>query len=454
MPVEEAQRSVTSGKTMHVRHYVLERIERGEWQTGEPLPGARDLAAAIGVSFVKVQQALESLAVDGVLELRPRVGTFVRPGWRERVLRDHLSVFNRRSYLPWIAGMEAILARELPGLRLTDVFPDSMFEIKTVLHVQQHHDRYLDLAALAGPALAAGGPLFEAAFAPARIGTRLMGVPIIASPRVMLFNPALLRRHGCPLPAVGWGWDDLHDLVRRLVAVMDPGLVLDWTSRPYCWLSVVRRAGGRLFTAVGEDPVAVDSPETIRGLELFRALGALLGPRPLDQERFTAAFVAGEAALSIGTRQSMSLLRLRGADGWGCVPLPVIAGGCDTTAQAADLACVRDTCTDPELARRFVALMVSPTVQDHLGALRYGMPVRRASAMASLDLGDPREVQVLGEMQRMSSEPCQESADLARLVIGGATRILDCSDDIARDCRELARAARLHRAAHRHQARY
>ncbi|MCK6488191.1 MAG: extracellular solute-binding protein [Planctomycetes bacterium] len=454
MPVEEPQRPVPSGKTVHVRHYVLERIERGEWQAGEPLPGARDLAAAIGVSFVKVQQALESLAVDGVLELRPRVGTFVRPGWRDRVLRDHLSVFNRRPNLPWIAGMEAILARELPGLRLTDVFPGSMFEIKTVLHVQQHHDRYLDLAPLAGPALAGCGPVFDAAFAPARIGNRLMGIPIIASPRVMLFNPGVLRRHGCPLPAAGWGWDDLHDLVRRLVAVMDPGLVLDWTSRPYCWLNVVRRAGGRLFTAAGGDPVAVDSPETIRGLELFRALGALLGPRPFDQERFTAAFVAGEAALSIGTRQSMSLLRLRGADGWGSVPLPVIAGGCDTTAQAADLACVRDTCTDPELARRFVSLMLSPTVQDHLASLRYGVPVRQASAMASLDLGDPREVLVLGEMQRMSSEPCQESADLARLVIGGATRILDHSDDIARDCRELARAARLHRAAHGYEAGY
>lgn len=438
-------------RTAQVRHYVLARIERGEWREGEPLPGARDLAAATGVSFLKVQQALETLVLDGVLATRARIGTFVRPGWAQRALRDHLSVFNRRPLLPWIEGVEAALARELPDLRITDAFPRAVFEIKTLLHAQLHHDHYLDLGEIAAGALADAGPVNEAALAPCRMGARLIGVPVIASPRVTVFNPEVLRRHGCPLPAPGWNWDDFMDLVRRLAAVMDPSLVLDWINQPFAWLNLVRRAGGRLFTSDPADPVAVDHPRTVLGLRLFRELGEVLGRPGLDYGAFTDAFAAGEAALSLAPRQFTALLRRRGCTSWDCAPLPAIPGGSDTSGQAADLVCVRDTCTDPEAAQRFLAAMLSPAVQNHFGALGYGVPLRRASAMHSFDPGDARDRLWFDQLGRMSAEPAQESADLARLVVQGVTRLLDVSRDLERDAAELARAARLHHAIRRHR---
>lgn len=442
-----------AGKTVHVRQHVLDRIESGEWPIGAALPGARDLAAALGISFVKVQQAMETLALDGVIEIRPRIGAFVRPGWRDRVLRDNLSVFNRRQLLPWVDGLEAILATEMPGLRLTDAFPHGMVEISTVLNVQRHHDHYLDLSSLLPDVLAATGPVFAQAFAPGRVQGRVVGVPIIASPRFLCFNPEVLTRHGCELPTPGWTWDQFMATVRRLAAAMDPILILDWLCQPHFWLNIVRRAGGRLFNETGEDPIAVDSPETRRGLHLFRELSDALGRPDHRQEAFTVAFARGEAAMAMGTRQFTAALRQRGWDGWSAAPMPLIPGGADTTSQAGDLICIRDTCTDPEFARRLITLMLSPTVQGHLAALRYGVPVRKSSAMESLDLNDPRELLVLSEMDRMSCEPCQPSADLARLVIDGVTRILDSSDDIDRDASELARAARLHLAVQRHAAR-
>lgn len=437
-------------KSVHVRHHVLERIEAGTWPVGGALPGARDLAGELGISFLTVQQALESLAADGVLELRPRIGTFVRAGWQDRVLRDNLSVFNLRRHLPWIDGLSAILAREMPDLRLTDAFPRGVLEIKTLLHAQQHHDHYLDLSGVVDAAVAASGPVYTAPFAPCRVDGRLIGVPVIASPRVVCFNPGLLRRHGCALPAPGWTWDDLMATVRRLAGVMDPGLIVDWATLPHCWLNIVRRAGGALFTGDDRDPIALDRPETRHGLRLCRELADALGRCGHDQGRFTDAFAASEAALALAPRQFMSALRQRGADGWDVAPLPAIPGGADTSGMAADLVCVRDTCTDPQLAARFVALMLSPAVQDHLAGLGYGIQMRKASAMQAIDLADPRELRILAEMERTSAEPCQASADLARFVINGVTRILDESDDIDRDALELARAARLHAAVGRH----
>jgi hypothetical protein len=440
-----------AGKTAHVRQYVLDRIESGEWRVGVALPGARDLAATLGISFVKVQQALETLALDGVIEIRPRIGAFVRRGWRDCVLRDNLSVFNKRRHLPWVDGLQEILASEMPGLRLTDAFPQSMVEITNVLNLQRHHDHYLDLSGVLAAVREQCGPLFEQAFAPCRAGAKVVGVPIIASPRFLCFNPAVLQRHGCALPRAGWTWDEFMATVRRLAQVMEPALVLDWVGLPFYWLNIVRRAGGQLFDATAADPIAVDRPATIRGLHLFRELSDALGRPAHDQETFSDAFARGEAAMAIGTRQFTAALRLRGWDGWAAVPLPLIPGGCDTTSQAGDLACVHNTCTDPEFAKRFIALMLSSAVQSYLGGLRYGVPVRQHDAMASLDLADPREVLVLTEMGRMSCEPCLPSAEVARLVIDGVTRILDVSDDIARDVHELARAARLLLAVQGHR---
>lgn len=438
------------GKTAQIRQYVLERIERGEWAPGAALPGARDLAVRLGISFVKVQQGLETLALDGVLETRARVGTFVREDWRERVLRDGISVFNERRNLPWADGLERILRRAMPGIRLTDAFPRSMLEIKTVLHVQMNHDHYLDLSGVLDQAMADVGPVFGEAFAPCRVGRRVVGVPVIASPRFVCFNPGVLRRHGCPPPAAGWTWDDFLGMVRRLARAMDPALVLDWAPLPYFWLNIVLRAGGRIFDAGAADPVVFDDARTRLGLRLARELGDALG-RPLhDLPTFLDAFAGEKAAMAIGTRQFTAQLRKRGWDGWQAAPLPLIPGGIDTSSQAADLACVRDSCADPDLARRFITLMLSQPVQDLLADLRYGIPIRKTSALRTLDLGDARETLVLGELGKMTALPCMEQADLTRFVLRGLTRILDVSTDLDADTVALAAAARLHRAANAH----
>ncbi|GAA4489443.1 PLP-dependent aminotransferase family protein [Rhodococcus olei] len=60
-----------------VEHAIRESIARGSLPQGARLPSTRELAAELGVARNTVVAALDSLIAEGVLETRPRAGTFV-----------------------------------------------------------------------------------------------------------------------------------------------------------------------------------------------------------------------------------------------------------------------------------------------------------------------------------------------------------------------------------------
>src|SRR5919112_270023 len=64
------------------RIYLLlrERILNGALEPGSRLPGELSIAAEYGVSRVTVRRALDTLAVDDLIDRRPGSGTFVREG--------------------------------------------------------------------------------------------------------------------------------------------------------------------------------------------------------------------------------------------------------------------------------------------------------------------------------------------------------------------------------------
>ena len=55
------------------------RIVAGAWSTGAPLPNEDDLAAELGVSRTVLREAIKVLQAKGLVEVRPRTGTRVRP---------------------------------------------------------------------------------------------------------------------------------------------------------------------------------------------------------------------------------------------------------------------------------------------------------------------------------------------------------------------------------------
>ena len=55
------------------------RIVGGAWEGGTPLPNEDELAAELGVSRTVVREAVKALQAKGLVEVRPKTGTRVRP---------------------------------------------------------------------------------------------------------------------------------------------------------------------------------------------------------------------------------------------------------------------------------------------------------------------------------------------------------------------------------------
>ena len=55
------------------------RIVGGAWEGGAPLPNEDELAAELGVSRTVVREAIKALQAKGLVEVRPKTGTRVRP---------------------------------------------------------------------------------------------------------------------------------------------------------------------------------------------------------------------------------------------------------------------------------------------------------------------------------------------------------------------------------------
>lgn len=62
-----------------VVHEIGRRILRGEWQSGHPLPSEGELTTELNVSRTVLREAIKVLASKGLVEVRTRTGTRVRP---------------------------------------------------------------------------------------------------------------------------------------------------------------------------------------------------------------------------------------------------------------------------------------------------------------------------------------------------------------------------------------
>ncbi|RMD73539.1 MAG: extracellular solute-binding protein, partial [Lentisphaerae bacterium] len=330
-----------NSKTFIVRHYILNLIERGTLKTGDQVEPARQLAQRLGISFLKTQQAIQSLVQDGILETRGRKGVFVQKNWQERTLGENVSMFRQPEAFPWMPGLTEILAERVPGIRFTYHFRECMIELRTTLHLFEHADEYLDLRPILESCYPGENDFFSEAIRPFREGERILGIPFAFSPRVIYYNPHLFKRHGCPLPQADWSWEDFMECLRRLRRELPPEKILNWQAMAYYWLNFVYRAGGRLFVhhqEGGQPELQLDSPRSKRGLAAFLELGEVLNFRT-QTSIVRDAFLRGEAAMYFEGRQFLNHLMTAGYEEWEAVPMPHFTDGEDVTSQSSDVLC-------------------------------------------------------------------------------------------------------------------
>ncbi|MFA6102971.1 MAG: extracellular solute-binding protein [Victivallaceae bacterium] len=435
-------------KITSTRNYILDLLESGKLKGGDKLPGARVIASSIKVSFVKIQQALDKLVQDGILETIPRQGTFVQRNWNTRILQTNFTLYKKN--LPWADCFEELLADRIPQLRLCRKFPQSVFELRTTIDVQNNRNNYLDLQPVLDRIYPDKSLFFSHPFKNFYVDRKLVGIPFIFSPRVMFYNPKLLKKYGCSEPRLGWTWEEFIQSVRKMRARNIHGTeIFNWGTGMFLWINFIFRAGGCLISSSPSDPVAIDHPQTRYGLQLYTELlhelnisydeVVSLG----DNFDYIEQFTAGKLAFMVSVREALTDFRHAGFDDWQTVPLPVIEGGADITAQATDLICVRKSCTDLALVEKFVRFMLSEEAQDFIGMEKYGIPIRKSSAFKSIDTESSRDMLFLSETNKISAQYNINSPELSSMIEEGIIRIWRDNLDLAQATGVLAQAIRL-----------
>ncbi|MAX24648.1 MAG: hypothetical protein CMJ19_09110 [Phycisphaeraceae bacterium] len=429
-----------NNKTSQVRHHILDQLEAGTLKAGDRLPGARELALQLDISFLKVQQAIEGLCRDGVLEVLNRRGTYVQKTWANCVLPENISIFRMQNEFPWLAGIRQRIEEHLPGVRFTNAFPVGAMELKTTYHVQSHWDQYQDLSEILEECYPDMDDFFSQPFEAGRIGDKLIGIPFIFSPRVVFFNPTLFEKANCPLPNDNWTWDEFLTIVRKLSEVYPAEQIVNCHNGPFYWMNFIMRAGGKLVDASVDNPVQIDSPKTRQGMRYYRELRELLGVDNLWETPNT--FKRGKCAMYISERQYVHQMNHVDFDDWQTVSLPNFPGGKNITTQATDLLCIHKASTNPQAAREYIRLMLSDTVQDWIAREKYGIPIRKSSAFKSLDLTNPRDAIFAREISNISAEYNLKYPHLTQTIIQGITQMLNDDRDIDQAARDLANLAR------------
>ena len=67
------------------QQYLLGLIEHGTYEPGEQLPSEKELSVKLGISRSTLREALLNLEQEGIVIRRHGVGTFVAPGYEQRL---------------------------------------------------------------------------------------------------------------------------------------------------------------------------------------------------------------------------------------------------------------------------------------------------------------------------------------------------------------------------------
>jgi ABC-type glycerol-3-phosphate transport system substrate-binding protein/DNA-binding transcriptional regulator YhcF (GntR family) len=430
-------------KVSQVLDFIIEQLEAGKLKGGDKLPGSREIAGELKISLAKIQQSLNLLVKEGILESFPRRGTFVQHNWNERILQHNMSLFTEEERLPWLSMLKEALSREIPELRISRAFPKSVFEIRTTWTVQSEQANYMDLSQILRECYPDETEFFTHPFKTFYIGRKLCGIPIIFSPRVIFYNFEILEKAGCQVPSNNWTWSDFISYIQKIKQAVPGGSLINWRPEPHLFMNIIFRAGGELLSSDSQNPIMIDHPKTRLGLKLFRELRETMELKiPDDYEKLKKeSFFKGKMAFMISAREDLPFIEKAGFK-WGTVPLPRIEGGLDITAQATDLLCVRNSCTDMNIVRKLIRFMLSEKFQDYIGKIKYGIPIRKSSAIKSVSMEDLRDFLFMAEAPKITAGYNIDSPELAMMIRDGIAQILETDVDIDISTKKLTDAVR------------
>jgi DNA-binding transcriptional regulator YhcF (GntR family) len=424
-------------KSFKAYNYLLKQLESGLWDDGSKFPGARKLALDAGCGFPLMQTVIEILCQQGILVTKPRSGTYVVKNWRQRLLANNIFIAQ--------PALREIIARKnsLPdGLRISKEFDIGMFELRVSHYLLSNHEEYHDLAEIFEELYPDKSAFFQKAIAPFYVGNKLCGIPFIFSPRIILCNRKMFEKASCPLPEENWNWEDFIETIKKLKKKFPDRNIMSLTDSINHWSTFLFRFGGQIYVPESDDPVRIDHPKSIKALQSY---AELLKEIKLDKKK-TGDIDLNEFALSCSPRQNIypnSEDEINKTFYATKLPMPV--DGLDTNNQAVDLICVRKECSDINLLKDFLKFMLSNKVQNFIGDIGYGLPIRKSST----DKLKSSESAVLklfcSEIENISTEYHIFSPELYRMISDGVSLSLreENNQKIADSLHELGQALRM-----------
>jgi DNA-binding transcriptional regulator YhcF (GntR family) len=404
----------------NIREYILDNLEKKKIRAGERIPPAREIALKKGISFIKVQHAIDSLRFDGILETVPRQGTFVKASWDKQRLRN--SIFISGFETKKLFGLEKIIKEEIPELRINKTGIKGDFEINVTLKMQSTHNDYMDLSEIFDELFPAKSIFYMKPFEYFRKEKKIYAIPVIFSPRVICFNSDMLKAAGCTLPDKSWKWDDFISLIRKLKTHYKPENIYKYS--PFSGLNMIMafvfRAGGGFIDANGR--LIINSYKSKKGLLFYKSL---LNELDYRNYKTPGSFKEGNLAFSFSARQEImpevDALKFN----WNNLPLPHMEGGTDITVQTTEGLCVHKSCTNLKLVKRVVRTMLSERVQNCFAKSRYGIPVRKDIAKKSM-LGndDLRDRLFFNEIPNMSAAYSIDSPEILQWLHKGLNNLV------------------------------
>ena len=321
---------------------IRSKVTAGAWQPGQRLPSLQRMATQLGVALGTVDRAVRELAHEGLLEIKPRTGVFVRGelkiSWEPYSQRVPVKERERE-------GLRQRFLRATPECSLTECsIAEAGAPYLPLDLVPTYFDELEDIGDLVLRLYGRTEPESGKVFDCLRWQGKLKLLTACWNVPVAFLNVELFEREGIPLPGADWDWGQLLDLAKRLAQPErgEYGYAVEYNRAGEHFLSLVRQNGGQVFNAAGTECKLAEA-ESIEAAELLRALCKY---SPFAEKRGTSL---SDDAIHLFASGSVAIL---GGDCWihtglkrmACfrfVVRPLPRGRFSATAFTADGFCMR-----------------------------------------------------------------------------------------------------------------
>lgn len=139
-----------------------------------------------------------------------------------------------------------------------------------------------------------------------RYGGKLYGLPWIAQPVVLYYNPAMFQAAGVSPPDESWTWDTFKEAAKKLTVKDASGNVTQWGTSFNGWPPVqmfIWQAGGEVITKdLKSSPI--DSPEALMGEQFYADViynpDMAVSEATIKEQGFGEMAKAGKVAMFFG----------------------------------------------------------------------------------------------------------------------------------------------------------